>query len=443
MGNIRNPRMGCALHGALATLGAIDGLIPIVHANAGCAMQHDLASQNNGGYIDGMATPSSNIIDKQVIFGGGARLREQIKNTLKVVDGRLYVVVGSCECAMVGDDLIGMAREAAEQGLPVLGSNIAGFHGDIYRGYERVFLDLIDGLPELESTSLLPHAEIDARPSVNLFGIVPGSNPYYKGDLEELRRILEAIGLRVNSFFGPGGSAALRALPHANLNLVFSSWGESIAARLEEKYETPQLIFDAAPLGLEEVSLFAQVLVEKLDLDANAAERFLEQEEALMEYFLLGAANRYFDEGAGKRAALVGDTETILRIGGFLSRFAAADIRLVVYTDRAENDELPTDLGGEAYATNDSGAIAEYVRASNADLVFASSLEAEAAQTLDAPLLTVSHPVLDRVIGNQTYVGLRGAVALGAEYQSLARQGRQARKERLARKIRSIAITSF
>ena len=370
MSNIENPRAGCALHGALATLEAIEGIVPIAHANAGCAMQHALAYRDSGGYIGGQSVPATDITDKQVIFGGGARLREQIKNTVKVIDGRLYVVVGSCECAMVGDDLTGMAHEAAEQGLSVAASNIAGFHGGVHRGYERVFLDLIESLPELESTPA--RMEEDARPLVNVFGLVPGGNPHYKGDLEELRRILEAIGLAANVFFGPDGYAALRTLPHARLNLVFSRWGEAIAARLEEKYGTPQLIFDSAPLGIEEVSLFAQALVERLDLDASAAERFLEREEALAEYFLLGAANRYFDEGAGKRIALVGDSETVLRIGGFLSRFAAVDIRAAIHTDRDDDEDIPAYFDGDTHASRDSGEIAAILRASNTDLIFAS-----------------------------------------------------------------------
>ncbi|MDR2093376.1 MAG: hypothetical protein LBP58_08710 [Azoarcus sp.] len=435
MASIRNPRAGCALHGALSTLEAIEGIVPIVQANAGCAIQHALAYRDSGGgYIGGQAVPAANIIDKQVIFGGGSRLREQIKNTVKVVEGRLYAVLGSCECAMVGDDLNGMAREAAEQGLPVVASNIAGFHGDVYRGYERIFLDLIDGLPTLESPPV-PQCQDGERPLVNIFGIVPTANPYYKGDLQELQRILEAIGLRVNSFFGPDGHAALYSMPDAALNLVFSRWGEAIGAKLEEKYATPQLIFDAMPLGNEEVGLFVQALVERLDLDATAAERFLEREEAWSEYFLLGGADRYFDDGAGKRAVIVGDTETVLRIGGFLSRTLGVDIRTAIYTDRVEGEEEPADFGGAAHSTSDGEEIAEVLRVSGAELIFASSLEDAVAQTLGVPLLAVSHPVRDRFIADQTYAGLRGAVALSADTLTLARQGQRALEERLVRKI--------
>ncbi len=35
---IKNPRNGCALHGALQTVQEIDGVVPVVHANAGCGV---------------------------------------------------------------------------------------------------------------------------------------------------------------------------------------------------------------------------------------------------------------------------------------------------------------------------------------------------------------------------------------------------------------------
>lgn len=433
MGNIFNPRAGCALHGALATLGAIEGVVPIVHANAGCAMQHHF-SRYGGGYIEGLAVPASNIIDKQVIFGGGARLREQIKNTAKVVDGHLYVALGGCECAMVGDDLAGMAREAVEQGLPTVASNVAGFQGDVHHGHERVMRDLIDALPERES-SAAPHPEDGARPLVNLLGIFPGADPHYKGDLEEMRRILEGIGLRANSLFGPDGAAALRELPHAALNLVFSRWGEAAAIRLEERYGTPALIFEAAPVGIEEVSIFVQMLVEKFDLDAAAAERFLEREEALADYFLLGVPDRHFDEAAGKTVAIVADTGTALRIGGFLARFFGADIAAAVLTDRAGDEKLPDGLAREVRASRDTGEIAAIIATSGADIVLGSSLEEPAARAIGARLLPVSHPVLTRTIAHKTYAGLRGALTLTEDYLTLAGEDTREREARLWAKI--------
>jgi nitrogenase molybdenum-iron protein beta chain len=85
---IKNPRNGCALHGALMTASAIRGVTPIVHSSSGCAVQNYL-SGHSAARLGGLEVPGTNVLEKQVIVGGGSRLREQIKNTVKVMDGSL------------------------------------------------------------------------------------------------------------------------------------------------------------------------------------------------------------------------------------------------------------------------------------------------------------------------------------------------------------------
>ena len=133
MGEIlRNPRQGCDLHGALQTLEALKGAAAIVHANAGCVYQHYLSDKAGclaEGSVFGPAVPSTEVIEKQIVFGGASRLREEIKNAAKVIDASLYVVLGSCEAAMVGDDLASITREALDSGIPALCYFSAGFRG--------------------------------------------------------------------------------------------------------------------------------------------------------------------------------------------------------------------------------------------------------------------------------------------------------------------------
>lgn len=40
-----------------------------------------------------------------MVFGGTDRLAEQVANTLRVMDGTLYVVLTSCVTEMIGDDV--------------------------------------------------------------------------------------------------------------------------------------------------------------------------------------------------------------------------------------------------------------------------------------------------------------------------------------------------
>ncbi len=122
-----------------------------MHSTAGCTIQQYLGvnkvSGNKGsGYAGGVQASSSNVIEKQIIFGGTSRLREQIKNTIKVMDADLYVVLSGCATELVGDDIPAMTKEAQEQRYPVINIQTPGFKGDIHYGYEVTLRTLIEQL---------------------------------------------------------------------------------------------------------------------------------------------------------------------------------------------------------------------------------------------------------------------------------------------------------
>ena len=104
-GPIEQVRYGCAL-GALASVIAIEGAIPITHCGPGCAQKQFHALSGISGYQGGeFHVPSTNIGNKEVIFGGADRLDELIGSTLKVMEAELYVVQSGCVPGLVGDDV--------------------------------------------------------------------------------------------------------------------------------------------------------------------------------------------------------------------------------------------------------------------------------------------------------------------------------------------------
>ena len=204
---LERPGTGCALHGALHSAAAVPGVVPILHATAGCGIQ----AHRNGaaaGWVGpdplgGMAAPGSNVFEKQVVFGATSRLREQIKNTVKVIDGQLYVVMSSCATEMIGDDVPAMAKEARDQGMKVLSVASAGFRGSAHDGY-ALFLKGVLAHPDL----LGPAGGREPR-LVNLLGIVPRQDAFWEGELAEWSRLLAGIGLRANPVFGPDGGVEI------------------------------------------------------------------------------------------------------------------------------------------------------------------------------------------------------------------------------------------
>ena len=200
--SLEGSRSGCALHGTLHAALAVEGVVPIIHSTSGCGVQGHLGGATCSGWsgsgtCGGSAQPSSNISEKQIVFGGSSRLREQIKNTVKVVSGELYVVLSGCSTEMVGDDIPAMCKEARDQGFPVISIASAGFRGSAWRGYELFLKEVID---QLEAPA---GAVFDLIPGlINILGVVPVQNAQWEGNLDEIASLLARVGLRANTLFG-------------------------------------------------------------------------------------------------------------------------------------------------------------------------------------------------------------------------------------------------
>jgi len=310
---------GCEFQGALRTAVEIGGLVPIVHSNAGCAVQgylHDLyvgtALADGGERI-----PATSVIERHVIFGGTSRLREQIKNTIKVFDGRAYIVINGCESAMVGDDSAAMAKESREQGVNVINCNTAGFRAGPAHGYECVMTDLLRNLQALGPIDK-PNAIY-----VNVFGIVPVEFPFYRGDLAEISRLLSGVGIKSNVFFSRDGLEQVKRAPHAALSISFSEWGNGPAQFLETEYGTPVLRFDKLPVGFADTEAFLQAVLNKKNYNKETADTFLQGEKERFESFCESVIP-YATAAHSKTA--IGESLKIYDIAKFLSSFFGADI---------------------------------------------------------------------------------------------------------------------
>lgn len=420
--HLERARNGCALHGALQTFEAIEGVVPVIHSTSGCGVQHYLGGVlGSGSSLPGTAgvpLSSSNVGEKHVIFGGGSRLREQLKNTVKTIRGELYVVVSGCATEMVGDDIPAMTKEGREQGFPVIHATTPGFRGGPHLGYELAVKALIEQLPALQS------GEVDALPGlVNIWGVIPQQDLFWQGHLQEIARLLGELGLSANTLFGSGeGVEAWRRIPRAALNLVLSPWGREAARILEEKYAIPWLDLEGLPVGANATGRLLEGVEQRLRVAPQLIEGVRRREEAAFTRCLGRLADHYYNAGFQREFALVGEASLVTGLAEFLVGTLGLLPRLVIITDNPPElvregifDLLRGYLDSFAATvvfSEDSGEITELLRASGAELVLGSSLEREAAESLDAPLVEVSFPVTDRLILSQGYAGYRGGITL-------------------------------
>lgn len=416
---LENPRSGCALHGALQTVQAVQGLIPIVHSNPGCGV-HSYLSRSAGGTAagNGYRTPGSGLQERHIIFGGASRLREQIKNTAKVFEGESYIVLNSCASAMVGDDIDAMTKEAAEQGIPVIDTLIAGFHGDVHYGYEHVVLDLIKQLADSDEA-------VEKNDNmVNLLGILPGKDITAQGDLDELVRILEGIGLKVNRFFGlNGGLEQFKNAGSAVLTITFSNWGRQPAKYLEKR-GIPHINLSSVPMGIVEIKELIDKIGEYITLSETDIEQFLKKEKALFDSYLY-AANPVIEEiKYGGPVAIVADSYRAIQYAGFLRKYLGVPVQTIIYTDPyTESKEVEEEtvkqlqsLAVNVYSSQDTKEISGHIKRGGIEYLLGSSLEEKTAKELGILFLPISYPVFGRLYLNKTYAGTRGAIAFVEDY---------------------------
>jgi len=420
---IERSRSGCALHGALATLGAIEGVVPIVHSTAGCGIQYQRGVTPFGGAVPsaaGFGPPlsSSNIGEKHVVFGGSSRLREQLKNSVKVVPGDLYVVVTGCATEMVGDDIPAMTKEGREQGFPVIHANTPGFHGSVHRGYEIAVRALVEQLTAVPDTPVAPVPGV-----VNLLGVIPQQDVFWQGLLSGLSQLLSEIGLTVNPLLGLGQTVdSWKRVSRADLNLVLSPWGRDAAILLEQRYGTRWLDIGGVPVGAAATARLLDLLTDGLRLNTGVVDLFRLNEEQVLQAKLAGLAPLYFASGFQRDFAIIGELALVSGITEFLVATLGLMPKLAVVTDPLVEEQraaLAAPLRGilapfetEPLFTEDAAEIADLVRASDCELVIGSAFERSIADELDVPFLSISFPLADRLVLDRGYVGYAGAIAL-------------------------------
>jgi len=433
---LKNPRNGCAFQGALQTVLAIKGAVPIVHSTSGCAYQNYLANKAGGFGDNSLSTleaPGTNMQERHIIFGGASRLREQIKNTVKVVDGKIYVVLNSCPSAMVGDDVDAMVREANEQGEKVIDGLSAGFHGDVHFGYSQILTEIFGNLPKIfqeteaaDSTSTNFSGEYKA--TVNLLGIIPNKDLTYKGDLEEIKNILGRFGVKANTFFGnTDGVQELLDAKKADLTISFSKWGTNPAEKLKQLYEIQVLSFTSVPLGLDETTTFLKAVFDQLKLDFALAEKYLQEEAEKTDFYFSSLRELFYQKHLNKPVDIVADEANAVRFSNFLKNHFGTEINSAIITDFVPTEDYPeskkaeelASLANEIHFSQDTSEINSLLSYTNTKIILGSSLEKKSSEKKKGKLFAASYPDNDHVYLSKTYAGITGSINFTEDFASL------------------------
>ncbi|MDR2392797.1 MAG: hypothetical protein LBD93_01365 [Treponema sp.] len=418
---LERPRTACALAGALSVIGNLPDVIPIVHTSLGCGGNLANSIAFGGGYLgsgycSGGAAPSTGVTETEIVFGGADRLREQIKNTLELIDGKLYVAATGCMTEMIGDDTAGVVSEFRHEGHPVLAVSTPSFKGDSYHGYDIV----LDGI----FNKYLPKSAEKNPKLVNIFGLVPGYDPFFRGDLEEIERLLTGIGLEVNTFFTPNQTFEnLTSAPSAALNIVLSRvWGRDLAEKFKDRHGTPFWVTDL-PIGPEATDQFLIEAAERFGLNGDAV---IEKGNREFYGYFERTADAFCDQDLKFYAITVTNSTYVVPITRYITNelgWVLADSFVTDKLTKAQQAALQRDIPIK-FATG----VQEIARAINREhprnraqryfddlsplYIIGSTLEKRTANARGARHLSVSFPAYDRLITDRGYAGYRGGLHL-------------------------------
>jgi nitrogenase molybdenum-iron protein alpha/beta subunit len=158
--------------GAAACLAGFEGLSVVIHGSSGCYYYPTtlLHAPLHGTFI----------LENEVIFGSEDRLREVIGELCGT--GNRIAVITTCVPAILGEDIRSLFSEH-----DVLLVDSPGFSGDAEAGYGKAL-------------ALLEPGTDDAGTGVNIDGVCL-LDPYHRGNLQEIVRLLALASVPVSTVF--------------------------------------------------------------------------------------------------------------------------------------------------------------------------------------------------------------------------------------------------
>ena len=432
---IDRPRFTCTLGGALGTLKALPGtVVPLIHAAPGCGgnLGYTIslsAAYAGSGYASNQTVSSSCVTEKELIFGGEERLEEQIRSTLELMDGELYVVCTACMVEIVGDDVKNVVARFADAPAPVLALETGGFRGDSYAGYDLLLSLLAEQFVE-------PCRDKDPR-CVNLLGVVPIMDIFWKRDLTILKNLLQELGLRVNTFFGEGETLDhLRRSSEASLNIVLSAVNGVKTAQCYRDVHGIDYIQTPFPIGDHATGEFLRTVGRALQVPESTIQSVIARHQKEYYAYLEKVVDLYTDCDFQRYAAVISDAN----YAPALSRYLADDIgwlpELVVITNQLTAEEQErlgpyfdhycSGFRPHVYFDTDTSKVKGYLEqlfpprpagetywpTFDPAFVIGSSLDRELAGEIGALHLSVSYPIANRMIVNRGYAGYEGGLNL-------------------------------
>ncbi|MFT8316179.1 MAG: nitrogenase component 1 [Clostridium sp.] len=265
---------GCSLTHAISQLSTIQDAVVIQHGPVGCSggfssisFRNKIVQKRRNLPLKNISSVSSNLQEKDTIYGGGAKLSKTIKETFERFNPKAIFVASSCASGIIGDDIESIVERAEKElGIPVINISCEGFKSRVWTtGFDAAFHGILRKIvkPPVEKK----------KDVINLISFW-GS--------EVLTELFEKIGLKINPVVQSSTIEGLSKLSEAAATIqICATLGTYLAAGLEQEYGVPE-VKAPQPFGITGTDQFFRELG-KVTSKEKEVEEFIRSEKERIE----------------------------------------------------------------------------------------------------------------------------------------------------------------
>ncbi len=360
-----NPLWPCAMTGAAACLAGFEGITVVIHGSSGCYYYPTtlLRAPLEGTFI----------LENEVIFGSDERIREVIKG-LKGTGNRIAVIT-TCVPAILGEDIQSMLASH-----DVILVDSPGFSGDVEAGYRKA----------LESLAPAVNPE---TPGINIGGACL-FDPFYLGNIREIRRLLAMAGVPVGTVFCADNVANTKnAASH-----TIGTNGDFLSGVGN---------YLGGTLGLDEISrTFGTIGRICDDPDVDPVLRETEREEERV----IAACDKFLRRSDPPEVAIFGGCSYALFAARTLKKYLDAEILCIGTRNKPDVSLYPALTNFPVMHTPGMGSVKTLIDRYCPDIVLGSSFEQSVSQ--DRGFFGLIPPIRGKVrLAPHTIAGISGSLS--------------------------------
>ncbi len=326
--------------------------------------------------------PCTYLDKRDYVYGSRDKILEALHFFKQNIDCELIAVINSPGAALIGDDLERIVGEVHFD-IPTVTIETSGYSKRVWHGYSDVCVQLIKEMAlstrKSISDELRPYESIARESSVkkcvNILGLSI-FHKYYKGDLEELKRLFELCGIEVNGVLCCECDLnEIRNIANADLNIVIDKeYGLESAMVLEERFGTPYISWTGLPIGFKNVEKFFNEICDILDCDNSAF--LMDSEKARgLAYINLSRVNSLTGLPKGAKFAIHGSVTQCLSYTRYFIHYFEMVADCISFIPKSEEDKAFDEQYDELYELlckfGSQDALTKDILDTKAQLVFA------------------------------------------------------------------------